>query len=143
MRAVILLGHGSRVPEAGRDMERIAEEMRRRSNEAVVEICYMSQLGPHFPEAFGKCMQRGATEVIVIPYFLHLGQHMRADIPAILQEEAQKFPNVRVVLGKNLGFDLTLVNLVEKRVRESLDFPDVRQLEVAADEHECKHEHKH
>ena len=134
MQAIILLGHGSRVPEAGRDMERVAVGLRDKYRHAVVEVCYMSQLGPHFPEAFDKCVRQGATEVLVLPYFLHVGQHMRSDIPRILQGEAAKAPHVKVILGKNLGFDPLLVDLLQKRIAESAELPDVRELPAAADE---------
>jgi len=129
-RAIILLGHGSRVPDASRDMERVATGLKTKYRHAMVEICHMSQLGPHFPETFDKCVRQGATEVLVLPYFLHLGQHLRADIPRILREEAAKFPHVKLVLGKNLGFDPVLVDLMEQRISESLGLPDVRELGV-------------
>jgi len=144
MQAIILLGHGSRVPDASQDMERVARGLRSRYHHALVEICHMSQLGPHFPETFEKCVRLGATEVLVLPYFLHLGQHLRSDIPRILREQAEGFPHVKLVLGKHLGFDPLLVDLLEKRIAESLGLQDVRALPVAdaaadACAHRCEH----
>ena len=133
MDAIILLAHGSRVPDAGKDMERIAAGLRSKHRRSMVEVCNMSQLGPLFPETFAKCVQQGATRVIVIPYFLHLGVHMRQDIPAILREEAKKAPHVSVILGKHLGFDESLVDLVEQRICESAELGDVRQLPAAGE----------
>lgn len=117
--AVILLGHGSRVPGAGEGMERIAARMRERLDGAIVEISYMSKQGPSFAEALERCVARGAEKVIVIPYFLHAGLHIREDIPSILEEKAKEFPDVEIILGKNLGFDECLVDLVLKRLDES------------------------
>ena len=143
MRAIILLGHGSRVPDAGRDMESVAAALQARNGHELVEVCYMSQLGPHFPEAFAKCVARGAREVVVIPYFLHVGQHLRADIPRILQREAARHPDVKIILGRNLGFDPALVDLVDKRIGESLSLADVRTLAVPPDDAEHPAEHQH
>lgn len=128
--AIILLGHGSRVPDAGRHMERVAEGLKARYRYRIVEICYMSRLGPHFPEIFERCIEQGATSVMVIPYFLHDGLHLVLDIPEMLQEAAAQRPDVRVVLGRNLGFDDILVDLVERRIETSLDCPDVRELDL-------------
>ena len=83
--AIILLGHGSRVPGAGEGMELVAQGMRQKMGPEIIEICYMSKLGPHFPEAFDACVARGAKKVVVMPYFLHSGLHMREDIPEILR----------------------------------------------------------
>ncbi|MFH0939098.1 MAG: CbiX/SirB N-terminal domain-containing protein [Planctomycetota bacterium] len=124
MDAIILLAHGSRMPDASKDMDRIAAGLRSRYRRSMIEVCNMSQTEPLFPETFAKCAQQGATRVIVIPYFLHFGVHLRQDIPALLREEARKAPQVTVVLGKHLGFDEALVDLVEKRICESVMLGD-------------------
>jgi sirohydrochlorin ferrochelatase len=126
--AVILLGHGSRVPEAGKSMEKVALGLKRKYGYAIVEVCYLSRLGPHFPEIFEKCVQQGAHCVVIIPYFLHEGLHIVLDIPSMIQKTAARFPGVRVVLGKNLGFDDVLVDLVEKRIADSRQSCDVRDM---------------
>ncbi|MBA4395687.1 MAG: cobalamin biosynthesis protein CbiX, partial [Desulfobacca sp.] len=87
-----------------------------------------SRLGPHFPEIFEKCVRMRATKVLVIPYFLHFGLHIILDIPEMMQEEAKKFPDVELILGKGLGFDETLVDLVESSIRKSGEESDVRNL---------------
>ncbi|HYA15760.1 MAG TPA: CbiX/SirB N-terminal domain-containing protein [Syntrophales bacterium] len=130
--AIILLGHGSRIPGAGEGMEKIARRMREKLGREIIEICYMSKLGPHFPEVFEKCVDRGATKIIVIPYFLHSGLHLIEDIPDLLCEKARKYPHVKLILGKNLGFDECLVDLVIKRLEESQNLPDIRELKLPA-----------
>jgi sirohydrochlorin ferrochelatase len=126
--AVILLGHGSRVPEAGKDMERVAERLRQKYGYPLVEICFMSRLGPHFPEVFEKCVLQGADQIVVFPYFLHVGLHMLLDIPEMLQEEAAKFPRVKLTMGLGFGYDELLVDLVERRLQEAGELADVRDL---------------
>jgi len=127
-KAIILLGHGSRVPDAGHHMEKVARALQGKYGYKIVEVCYMSRLGPHFPEAFEKCVRQDATDIVVIPYFLHDGLHLVLDIPEMMQKIASQYPDVRLVLGRNLGFDEVLVDLVEKRIGDSRDFCDVRDL---------------
>ena len=102
---------------------------------AMVETCSMSRLGPRFPEVFERCVAQGARKIIVIPYFLHSGLHLVLDIPQMLQEKGREFPDVEIVLGKNLGFDEGLVDLVERRIQEALDFPDVRTQKLKGKDH--------
>jgi len=125
---IILMGHGSRVPGAGRDMEEVAQRLKDKYGYPRVEICFISRLGPHFPEIFEKCVNQGAKKVLAIPYFLHEGLHLLLDIPEMMQKEANKFPDVKLMLGKSLGFDEGLVDLVERRIEESKDLYDVRDL---------------
>jgi len=124
--AVILIGHGSRVAGAGESMERVAESVRLRLPGTMVETCAMSMLGPHLPETLRKCVAAGARKVIVLPYFLYMGVHLREDIPKIMREEGQAYPGVELILGKNLGFDASLVDLVIRRLAESRGLEDIR-----------------
>ena len=126
-RAVILIGHGSRAAGADDDMERIAEGVRAKLG-GIVETCRMSGRGIPFDKVFERCVDQGAREVIVLPYFLHFGIHLREDIPEILRENGRKHPDVRLVLGKHLGYDDALVTLVTKRIGESEGLCDVRNL---------------
>ncbi len=127
-KAVILLGHGSRVPDAGKYMKQVASGLKAKYGHSIVEICYMSRLGPHFPEVFEKCLGQGATEIKVIPYFLHDGLHLVLDIPEMMQKIAQKRQGIKLVLGQNLGFDDVLVDLVQRRIADTTNDCDVRDL---------------
>jgi sirohydrochlorin ferrochelatase len=129
-QAVILIGHGSRAAGADDDMEKIAAGLRAKLG-GIVLTCRMSGRGIPFDEAFAQCVRQGAKSVIVLPYFLHFGIHLREDIPEILRENGKKHPDVRLVLGKHLGYDDTLVNLVAKRIGESEGLCDVRELAPA------------
>jgi sirohydrochlorin ferrochelatase len=92
----------------------------------MIETCYMSELGPHFPEILEKCARAGAEKVIVMPYFLHLGVHLRTDIPEMMRMEAKKYPALTIILGRHLGFDESLADLVGKRLDESRNLDDIR-----------------
>jgi len=130
-RAVILIGHGSRAAGADDDMERIAECLRRAAGDGIVALCRMSGHGTSFGEVFERCVRQGAKTVTVIPYFLHFGVHLRQDIPEMLREAVAKHPEVRLVLGKHLGYDDALVALVKKRIGESDALCDVRDLPIS------------
>jgi sirohydrochlorin ferrochelatase len=127
MRAIIVLGHGSRMPESGKDMELVVAELKRKFPQEPVEHCYLTRPGVLFPEIFEKCVGQGAVEVLVLPYFLHFGRHLSEDIPMMLLERAKAFPSVKIILGRHLGFDPLLADLLEKRVLESAGFPDIRK----------------
>ena len=124
------MGHGSRVPDAGKGMEQVAARLRELGVADIVDTCYMERLGARFRKVFEKCIKLGAQEIILIPYFLHLGLHTRTDIPSMMKLEAVKYPNVKLVFGKNLGFDELLVDLVIKRIGESRPLDDVKNLEL-------------
>jgi len=126
--AIILLGHGSRAVGASDDMEKVARRLWQSLDYQIVELCQMSGLGVQFNEALEKCVKQRAKKIIVIPYFLHFGVHLRQDVPMLLREAIQSYPAVQLILGKNLGFDECLVDLVQKRITESAVLADVREM---------------
>ena len=126
--AIILLGHGSRAPEARMDMEMTAARLRQKYGYPLVEVCFMSRLEPHFPEVFEKCVNLGATRVLVIPYFLNSGLHLILHVPEMLQEQARRFPGVTLRMGRGFEFDELLVDLVQTRIEETRSFKDIRQI---------------
>ena len=126
-RAVILIGHGSRAAGADDDMERIAGRLRAAADGGIVDLCRMAH-GTSFGEAFERCVRQGVKTVIVIPYFLHFGVHLRQDIPEMLREAVMKHPGVRLILGRHLGYDDVLAALVERRIAESEALCDIRDL---------------
>lgn len=138
--AIILLGHGSRAAGAAQDMEKVVAQLRSDTQYDVVEICQMSGLGDHFPEVFDRCVSCGATRIMVVPYFLHFGVHLRQDVPAMMMEKARQHPHVKLILGKHIGFDDALVGIIKKRVRESEELHDIREIELEPVEAcLCKH----
>ncbi|MEN6621229.1 MAG: precorrin-8X methylmutase [Smithella sp.] len=132
-KAVILMGHGSRMPGADSGMEQVTRSIREKYKDFMIETCSMSLLGPRFGEIFEQCVAKGAQKVIVIPYFLHFGAHMQEDIPEILIEKAGLFPDVKLIMGKHLGFDEKLTELVVKRIAESEGLEDIRTVHSSKD----------
>jgi cobalt/nickel transport system permease protein len=129
-KAVILIGHGSRAAGADDDMDRVAETLQKETG-GIVAVCRMSGRGIPLVPVLEKCIREGAREIIVIPYFLHYGVHLRQDIPEMLREAVTAHPEVRLVLGRHLGYDESLVSLVGKRIRESETLCDIRDLPEA------------
>lgn len=142
--AVIILGHGSRVEGASEGMEKVAARLKEVHGFQTIEFCFMSMLGPNLPDTIEKVAAAGEKEILVMPYFLHSGVHILVDIPEMMRNEAEKYPGVRVVLGKNLGYDDALAELVLKRIQESAGNMDVRELKIPAKEDvvkPCGHSH--
>jgi precorrin isomerase len=128
--AIILIGHGSRVPGAAESMEKVAEALQASGRYAHVTTCNMSLMKPNFVETFKRVVTQGAKRVLVLPYFLNEGVHIKCDIPNMMQEVGKDCTDVKLVMGMPLGFDRLLVDLVAKRISECAGRPDVRSLSV-------------
>lgn len=118
--ALLLVAHGSRRPEANADLEFVAAAMRARGDYPVVRAAYLELAEPDIEGGGAMCVGAGATDVILLPYFLSPGRHAVEDLAAARDRLAARFPGVRFVLAEPLGRHPLLLDVVEERARNAL-----------------------
>jgi sirohydrochlorin ferrochelatase len=118
--AVVLLGHGSRTPEAQQYFLELAEAVRAPSGCSLVEAAFLELCGPSFAETVARCAAQGVQRVIVLPVFLHPGRHLQRDVPRLVAEARATHPHVQVVLAPHLGAHPELTPLLADLVRRAL-----------------------
>jgi sirohydrochlorin ferrochelatase len=116
---IIIVDHGSRRDESNRMLEEVAGLFAKRFEEryGIVEAAHMEIAEPSIAAAYEKCVRRGATRVVVCPFFLGPGKHWTSDIPRLTNEAAQKFPGTHYHVTMPLGIDDLILDLLDKRVR--------------------------
>ncbi len=119
-KALVIVDHGSAVAEANLILIQVARKLREKAaGFDIVEHCHMEIVSPTMEDAFEKCVNMGATEVVVHPYFLVPGKHSGFDIPAMAGVAAGKFPGVKYTVTEPLGLHERIVDVVLERVCES------------------------
>ncbi|HYM07346.1 MAG TPA: CbiX/SirB N-terminal domain-containing protein, partial [Terriglobales bacterium] len=81
--ALVIFAHGSSVESANESVRRIAESVRQEGGFDMVEAAFLEQGRPDLAQAVASAASRGATRVVIVPYFLTLGLHLQRDLPAI------------------------------------------------------------
>ncbi|MEM7412247.1 MAG: CbiX/SirB N-terminal domain-containing protein [Myxococcota bacterium] len=116
MKAILLVDHGSRREEANRALERVAEAVRDARPGVIVEAAHMEIAQPDVLAGVARCVEAGASEVVVFPYFLGPGRHTQRDMPELADAARRAHPNVAIRLAEPFGFDPRLVSLLLDRV---------------------------
>ena len=116
--ALLLIAHGSREPEANADLDHVAEGLRGRGHE-IVESSFLELAEPDIEEGGRRCVARGAGRVVLVPYFLSAGVHVRRDLTQARQVLARRFPGVEFRLAEPLGRHPLLLEVVAERAREA------------------------
>ena len=119
--ALVLIAHGSRQDEANADLHHVVEAMRRRGRYEVVEPSYLELAGPTIEEAAARCVAWGARRVVLLPYFLSAGVHVRRDLAAVRALLAGRWPGVEFRLGEPLGRHPGLLDIVAERARQAAE----------------------
>ncbi|MBX9628742.1 MAG: CbiX/SirB N-terminal domain-containing protein [Gemmataceae bacterium] len=117
--ALLLIAHGSRRPEANADLEFVAAAMRDRGRYPVVRVAYLELAEPGIEAGGAACAADGATDVILLPYFLSPGVHVTDDLTEARDKLADRFPGVRFVLAEPLGRHPLLLDVVAARAAEA------------------------
>ena len=115
-KAIILVDHGSRLEEANEVLNEISALLREQVPAYFVQPAHMELAEPTLEQAFAYCVERGAVEIFVFPYFLAPGRHSTEDIPALCEKAALKFPQVSYRLAPPFGVHAKMVELIREHL---------------------------
>ena len=102
-RALLVVDHGSREPEAAAQVERLAAELRRLRPGLRVYVAHLEQARPSVAEAVAACAADGVSALFVQPLFLAPGSHAARDLPRAVGAAAAAHPGLRIHVTPALG----------------------------------------
>ncbi|XP_039838805.1 sirohydrochlorin ferrochelatase, chloroplastic-like isoform X3 [Panicum virgatum] len=166
--AVVIVDHGSRRQESNLVLNDFVEMFRARTGYKIVEPAHMNDADlwmlagakgltglvaaqpqfsqmqelaePTIKDAFGKCVQQGASRVIVSPYFLSPGRHWKQDIPALAAEASKELSNIPYIVTAPLGLHELMVDIMNDRIKYCLQHAagNVDECTVCAGTGKCR-----
>ena len=127
---VVIIGHGSRLPESKGIYEEIARKTEEKSG-LRVRVGYMKHWRPTFTEAVRGFIEEGFKRIVVVPLFFLPGMHVKEDIPVLLGLKEGEVPEfgyekitipegVEVIYARHIGADGRLADVVMDRVQEAM-----------------------
>lgn len=117
---VVLFAHGSSVAEANQGVRELAERVVAAGPFRFVRAAFLEQAQPDLAAAVAEAAQAGIRQVIVIPYFLTEGLHLRRDLPSLISQARTGFPGLEIRVGLSLEGHPLMASIIVGRVRETL-----------------------
>ena len=117
--AILLIAHGSRLATANADLLQLAEQLRSRFSNHIIETAYLELTEPTIPQGAARCVTLGATRVLLLPYFLSAGTHVTEDLHRFRAQFAEQWPHVRFDLCPPLGLHPLMLDIVCDRLNEA------------------------
>lgn len=117
---VVVIGHGSRAPEALVLLNWVADHLAERL-ELPVLVASLQFNKPTLGECCRELATAGARRVVVAPYFLFDGNHLQQDIPEELDRLRLELPGTEFILADSLGTDDLLVEVLARRTLAKMD----------------------
>ena len=114
MKALLHVAHGSRRKQSNDEVVLLAEKLRKNCSEqySIVHAGFLELSDVLIPDGIKKCVDEGATSIIVLPYFLNSGRHVVKDIPEIVDETRPEYPDVDIRLAQHVGASDMMMNLL-------------------------------
>lgn len=119
MKAVLYICHGTRVKEGAKQAADFIKETMPLVDAPIQEICYLELSQPSIEEGLRACIERGATDIIAIPFLLLTAGHAKEDIPTELSHAAKQFPDAVIRYGEPLGVHEQIIDVLIDRMKEA------------------------
>ena len=110
MNALILFSHGSLLCGAGEALDAHADRLRQTGHWGHVTVGYMNYSEPTFAESVADCAARGATHILVLPFFLIPGYFVTHSLPEHLKAAQATHPELTFTIADAIGFDTGLAD---------------------------------
>jgi sirohydrochlorin ferrochelatase len=105
MKYLLIIAHGSRRATSNDEVRALAARIKD-SPECPyddVRCAFLELSEPLIPAGLEQCIDNGATQITVLPYFLAAGRHVVTDIPAEINPVSEKHPDIKIELAPHLG----------------------------------------
>lgn len=116
MKGIVLFAHGSTVTSANDAVHAVAAELGRRTGQPV-ETAFLDCSPPTVTDAVHALTRRGVTEILVAPYFLTTGIHLKRDLPRLLEEVRRDYSEVTIEVAEPLDGHPALMDILVDRTR--------------------------
>ena len=103
MKAILLISHGSKSEKAREEVVQLTQKLKETSGYSIAEHSFLDVNQPTISDGIIRCVEQGATEIIVLLNFLNSGNHVLKDIPEIIDEAKIRYPDVIFHLTEPIG----------------------------------------
>jgi len=118
-RGVLLIDRGSREKEVKEELDFICKKVKEKGNYVFSNYCFLEVIPPFIEEGVKKCLQHEIESLTIVPYFLYPGKKVKAAVNDAIKLQSET--NVKFVISKPMSMHKTMSELVENRVKSSLE----------------------
>ncbi len=115
---VLLFAHGSPVEEANQGVRELAANVAAAGPYRYVRAAFLDGGQPDLAGGVREAAEAGLERLMVIPYFLTLGLHLRRDLPRLIAAAQAEHPQLEICVGQSLEAHPLMPSIILERVQE-------------------------
>ncbi|PWU69059.1 sirohydrochlorin chelatase [Gracilibacillus dipsosauri] len=121
MKAVIYICHGSRVEESKKEAFQLIDKVKQQVDIPIQETCFLELQEPDLSETVHKIVAKGVTQITIVPILLLTAGHAKHDIPKMIEEERNKYPQIVFRYGRPIEIEPKMITIVEDHIKKTTD----------------------
>ena len=116
MKALVLVAHGSRREASNEEVINLSRVIKQDMNKEydVVQAGFLELAKPSIPEVIENCINSGATDIVVVPYFLSAGRHVCEDVPAEVDKVRVNYADISIAITSHIGGFAAMKDLIRE-----------------------------
>ena len=105
MKHLLVVAHGSRRVESNEEVRALTRSLAAHAGNGFdrIECAFLELAEPSIPDGLRAAIADGASEIVVVPYFLSAGRHVVTDIPAEVEQVIAEAGSVAITIAPYLG----------------------------------------
>lgn len=118
MKSLIVIAHGSRRASSNAEVQALTEQLARRTADRFshVSCAFLEFAEPSIPAAIDAAVRARSDEIVILPYFLAGGTHVKEHLPAIIAAKREQHSSVQIELKPYVGAAPAMLELLAAAV---------------------------
>ncbi len=105
MKVLVIAAHGSRKKESNLEVASLAARVSKKAAGLFdkVEYAFLQIADPLLEKKIDELVEKGATTIVIFPFFIGSGNHILVDIPSFIKKVQLAYPQVEFKVTRHLG----------------------------------------
>ncbi|NEQ95211.1 MAG: sirohydrochlorin chelatase [Cyanothece sp. SIO2G6] len=116
---LLLLGHGTRDADGRHAFLEFADKFQSYDPSRPVVPCFLELTEPSVQEGIDRCIERGYTDLTVLPVLLFAARHSKFDVTNELDRACERHPTLTLHYGRHFGVSLRWLELWQQRLQKA------------------------
>ncbi len=116
MQSLLIISHGSRLESSNNEILSLVDHLNDELAQSypIVNNAFLEFFPQSIADSINKCVEKGATSIKVLPYFLAAGVHVTDDIPKAVHLAASHHQSLEVEILPHIGSSANITGLISK-----------------------------
>ncbi len=118
--ALVVVASGSPDPEVAQVVHVMRQTLQTMRPDFTISAAFLDNCPPSGPQAVGQLVKQSVDEVVFVPLQLNQAIEAGGQVDSMVRRVRAAYPSLRCVVSRPIGPELTLLNILDERLRQAL-----------------------